>query len=202
MFVELKNKLCIVVGGGMVAYRKINALLEFEAKVVVIAPRFCPELLEIESEVDIKYKSYESSDIGDATLVIAATDDVDLNKRISCECNLKKIPVNVVDVKKECSFLFPAYIKKGSITVGVTSSGKSPMISQRIKKSIEDIIPNYLDNLVEILGEIREEVKLSLDNETMRKNVFRQLVDLGFANEGKLTRIEIENIIQKEKDKR
>lgn len=201
MFVELKDKLCIVVGGGMVACRKINALLEFEAKVVVIAPRFCPELLDIESKVAIRYKSYETSDIGEATLVIAATDDVNLNKRISSECNSRRIPVNVVDVKKECSFLFPAYIKKGSITVGVTSSGKSPMISQRIKKNINDIIPDYLEDLVEILGEIREEVKLSFDNEAMRKNVFRQLVELGYSNQGKLTRIEIENIIQKEKDK-
>jgi len=197
MFVELKNELCIIVGGGMVAYRKIKALLEFEAKVVVIAPKFCENILSLQGEITLLNKEYKTSDIEGASLVIAATNDFGLNKRISSECKERKIPVNVVDVQKECSFIFPAYIKKGAITVGVTSSGKSPLISQRIKKDINNIIPDYLEDLLEILGDVREEVKMNFDTEEMRIKVFKQLIDLGCSNYGKLSRTEIENILAK-----
>ncbi len=200
MFVELNNKLCIVIGGGRVAYRKIRALLDFEAKVIAIAPEFCESILTLENQIITKYKSYDTSDIKEADLVIAATSDPDLNKRISRECMEHKIPVNVVDVKEECSFIFPAYVKKGALTVGVTSSGKSPVISQKIKKKINEIIPDYMEELVEILGEAREEVKLSFDREEKRKKVFKQLVELGCLKQGKLTETDIREIIQREKE--
>jgi precorrin-2 dehydrogenase / sirohydrochlorin ferrochelatase len=200
MFMELKNELCIVIGGGMVAYRKIKALLEFEAKVIVIAPEFCENILGFGNQIITKYKLYETADITEAFLVIAATNDTNLNTRISTECRELKIPVNVVDIKEECSFIFPAYIKKGAITVGVTSSGKSPIISQKIKKKIKEVIPDYMEELVDFLGDAREEVLLSFDQEVKRKNVFKQLVELGCLKQGKLTDRDVQEIIRKEKE--
>ncbi|MDF2586792.1 MAG: siroheme synthase, N-terminal domain [Anaerocolumna sp.] len=199
MFIDLKDKLCVIVGGGIVAYRKITSLLEFEAKVVVIAPEICDEILSLEGKIRILKRLYETIDIEKATLVIAATNDLNLNKRISNECNDAKIPVNVVDCQKECSFIFPAYLKKGSVTIGVTSSGKSPIISQRIKRDIHKILPDYIEDLVEILGDVREEVKSVFDTEEKRKKIFKQIVELGYLNKGKLTRNEIELIINKGK---
>ncbi len=201
MFMDLKNELCIVIGGGMVAYRKIKALLEFEAEVTVIAPGFCEAVLALENKVTTKYKTYETPDIKDAFLVIAATNDFGLNARVSRECRELKIPVNVVDIKEECSFIFPAYVKKGAITVGVTSSGKSPIISRKIKQKINEIIPDYMDELVDYLGSIREEVQLSFDQEEKRKKVFKQLVELGCLKHGKLTDTDVLEIIQKEKNR-
>ncbi len=201
MFIELNNKLCIVIGGGTVAYRKIKALLEFEARVVAVAPEFCDSIQALKNKVTTKYKTYDSSDIKEAFLVIAATDDPDLNTRISGECMKFKIPVNVVDRKEECSFIFPAYVKKGAITAGVTSSGKSPIISQKIKRGINEIIPDYMEELVEFLGEVREEVQLSFEREEERKKVFKQLVELGCLKQGKLTETDVREIIRKEKEK-
>lgn len=197
MFVDLKNALCIVVGGGKVAYRKVKALLEFEATVVVISPIVCDEIIALAGEIKINRKNYETLDLENAYLVIAATADPILNARISVECTKRKIPVNVVDVQKECSFIFPAYIKKGPLTVGVTSSGKSPILSKQIKTSIKDSLPDYLEELIEILGELREEVKLRFDSQEQRKMVFKQLVELGCLKQGNLSRDDIQNTIQK-----
>lgn len=200
MFVDLKNELCIIVGGGQIAYRKIRALLEFEAKVTVIAPEFCEDITALGYKITKKKKGYETIDIKEAFLVIAATDDFDLNQRISGECKKEKIPVNVVDIKEECGFIFPAYVKKGDITVGVTSSGKSPIISQKIKKKIQETIPDYMAGLVDFLGNVREEVKLSFEEEEKRKKVFKQLVELGCLKHGKLTDEDVLEIILKEKE--
>ncbi len=197
MFVDLKDEVCIVIGGGMVAYRKIKALLEFEAEVVVIAPEFCECVRSLKNKITMINKSYETTDIKAAFTVIAATDDIYLNTRISKECRELKIPVNVVDKKEECSFIFPAYVKKGAITVGVTSSGKSPIISQRIKNKIKEVIPDYMEELVEILGDIRDEVQLSFEQEEERKQVYKQLVELGCLKQGKLTKTDIQDIIKK-----
>jgi siroheme synthase-like protein len=199
MFVDLKNELCVVIGGGMVAYRKVKALLEFEAKVTVIALDFC-ELITAEDKIIKKQKNYETGDINGAFLVVAATNDPALNQRISAECKERKIPVNVVDIKEECSFIFPAYVKKGDITVGVTSSGKSPIISQKLKKKINEVIPDYLAELVEHLGRTREEVLSTFEEEEKRKKVFKQLVELGCLKKGKLTDEDVSEIIRNEKE--
>jgi len=201
MFMDLKDELCVVIGGGMIAYRKITALLEFEAKVTVIASEFCDAILDLENKITAKNKRYEPQDIGDAFLVIAATNDSGLNARVSGDCREFKIPVNVVDIKDECSFIFPAYVKKGAITVGVTSSGKSPIISQKLKNKIDEIIPDYMDELVDYLGSVRKEVQSSFEQEEKRKKVFKQLVELGCLKQGKLTDTDVSEIIRNEKNR-
>lgn len=200
MFIDLKNESCIVIGGGTVAYRKIKALLEFEAKVTVVAPEICASITALEKNIIRKYKTYETADIQEAFLVVAATNDYDINQRISRECRERKIPINVVDLKEECSFIFPAYVKKGDITAGVTTSGKSPIISQKIKKKMNEIIPDYLAELVDYLGDNRENIQSSFEEEEKRKKVFKQLVELGCLKHGKLTDEDVLEIIQKEKE--
>jgi precorrin-2 dehydrogenase / sirohydrochlorin ferrochelatase len=196
MFIDLKEKRCVVIGGGSVAYRKIKALLEFEAEVTVVSTAFCDKVRTL-SNITRECKSYEIADIEKADIVIAATNNISLNKSIASDCNNRKIPVNVVDMQEDCSFIFPAYIKKGAITVGVTSSGKSPVISQTIKKSIEEIVPDYMEELVILLGEIREEVKASFSTEEERKRVYKKIVEIGCIKQGKLTKEEVNLILTK-----
>jgi precorrin-2 dehydrogenase / sirohydrochlorin ferrochelatase len=202
LFMDLKNESCVVIGGGMVAYRKIKALLEFEAKVTAVAPKFCDDISDLaktEDKLIYRLKKYELSDIKEAFLVIAATDDFILNKKIAEDCRKKKIPVNVVDRKEECSFIFPAYIKKGDITIGVTTSGKSPVISGKLKNSIEKIIPDFLPDLVAYLGNIREKVKASVTEEDIRKKVLFELAESGYLNKGKLKTRDLEKIMKEAK---
>jgi siroheme synthase-like protein len=206
MFVDLKDKLCIVVGGGAVAYRKIKALLEFEARILVIAPKCIDKIYRLKDSLPPKQlviteRNFEAGDTYKAYLVIAATDDLVLNKKIAEECRQKNIPVNVVDVQEECSFIFPAYIKRGAVTIGVTSSGKSPVISQRLKKSIAEQLPEYLEDLADILGEARELVKKSFDTEAERKKVYIALIEAAEKQNGKLQPEQITDIIYREQKK-
>jgi len=206
MFVDLKDKLCIVVGGGAVAYRKIKALLEFEARILVIAPKCIDKIYRLKDSLPPKQlviteRNFEAGDTYKAYLVIAATDDLVLNKKIAEECRQKNIPVNVVDVQEECSFIFPAYIKRGAVTIGVTSSGKSPVISQRLKKSIAEQLPEYLEDLADILGEARELVKKSFDTEAERKKVYIALIEAAEKQNGKLQPEQITDIIHREQKK-
>ena len=147
----------------------------------------------------LREKEYEESDIEGAALVIAATNNSLLNKSIATICKAKNIPINVVDVQEECSFIFPAYIKKGAVTVGVTSSGKSPMISQRIKSEVEKVLPDYLEKLVDVLGQSRELVKSAFETEAERKHVYSRLIKLGIDNDGNLEQSDIKEVIETEK---
>lgn len=200
MFIDIENKECVIIGAGLVAFRKVEALLEFGAKITVIARKVCREIYALEDKIHIHQKDYETTDIEQAYLVIAATNDTILNARISKEAKCRKIPVNVVDVMEECTFIFPAFIKRGDIAIGITSSGKSPLISQKIKKMINHILPPFLEELTHTLGEVRQRVKNIFPLEVERKRVFGKIVEKGFLLQGKLKEEDITIIIEEEKN--
>lgn len=215
MFVDLKDKKCVVIGGGKVAFRKVASLLEFEAAVIVIAESILPQIRELAENLDqtkieecdekgkqieIRERSYNTDDITDAYLVIAATDDAAINKVVAADCRNYKIPVNVVDTQEECGFIFPAYIRRGAVTVGITSSGKSPVMTKRIKANINKALPDYTALLTENLGKAREWVKREFQTEAERKCVFEKLAELGMNKEGNLKEEDIRRVIQELKN--
>lgn len=199
MFVDIEKKECVIIGAGLVAYRKVKALLEFGAAITVVGKEICNDIRALEDKIYIRQKDYETLDIENAYMVIAATDDKVLNTKIAEDAGIRKIPVNVVDVMEECSFIFPAYIKKGDIAIGITSSGKSPIISQRIKKIINNALPPFLEELTITLGNVRQTVKNIFPLEEQRKRVFKRIVDKGFLLDGKVEEEDILTIIEDEK---
>lgn len=199
MFIDMEEKECVIIGGGLVAYRKVEALLEFGARITLVALEVCTEIEYLTNKIHIKIKNYETTDIEQAYIVIAATNDMDVNSRISREARERKIPVNVVDVLEECTFIFPAYLKKGDIAIGITSSGKSPIISQRIKKIIDKALPPFLEELTNTLGNVRQSVKTIFPLEEQRKRVLKKIVDNGFLNQGRVAKEDIEAIVEEEK---
>lgn len=199
MFIDIERKECVIIGAGVVAFRKVEALLEFGANITVIGRKVCNEIYALEDKIHIYQKDYETTDIEQAYLVVAATNDTALNARISIEAQSRKIPVNVVDVMEECTFIFPAYIKRGDIAIGITSSGKSPLISQKIKRMIEHILPPFLEELTNTLGEVRQRVKNIFLLEEERKRVFKKIVEKGFLIQDTLKEEDITNIIENEK---
>lgn len=198
MFVDIKDMACTVVGAGDVAYRKVKALLEFEADITVIGIDICEGIknLELEKKIQVKKKHFEMEDMKESYLVIAATDDTSLNKTISLYCKDNKIPVNVVDVQSECSFIFPAYVKQGPITVGVTSSGTSPVITQKIKRKVKEVIPVYYGELSQSLGMVRNEVKEKIDTEKKRKKVYQELLSIGENRKGEINLEDLNKVIK------
>ncbi|HHV10916.1 MAG TPA: bifunctional precorrin-2 dehydrogenase/sirohydrochlorin ferrochelatase [Clostridiales bacterium] len=197
-FVDLKGKECYVFGGGAVASRKALALLEFEAEVTVVAPKVCDEIWQRREKVMVLLREYREEDLDHAFFVIAATDRAEVNARISKACDERGLMVNRVDQPESGSCLFPAYIRQGDITVGVTTSGKSPVVAGRIKKLVESQIPAYYQGLVQVLGNCRELVKQRVPSERVRARIFKRLVDLGEEKEGNLTQEDIEVAIKQE----
>lgn len=175
LFVDLKDRICIVIGGGTVAARKVKVLLEFEAKVVVIAPEICASIKEC-SCVSIEKEYYNVSQITEGFLVIAATDNQMVNERIAQDCKTLDIWVNVVDNKDLCTFVFPASIKKGDLVVGVTTSGKNPSVSKILQHKIEEIIPGRLIEELEAISVYREELKSKEISEDEKKKALEEKI--------------------------
>lgn len=183
MYIELKNALCLVVGGGRVALRKAEVLLEFGARVQVVAPEISEELQK-NPKIICRPRPFEEADLSDMTLVVAATGNTALNHEISLLCREKKIPVNAVDQKEDCTFIFPSYVKRGEVTAAVTSGGLSPVLTQYLKKQIEEQMPEEIGIAAEALGEVRPYVKAALTGEEQKKLVYKRLLELGLSGKG------------------
>ena len=146
LFIELENRPCLVVGGGKVAARKAEALAEFGARVVQVAP-------------EVSGRGFEDSDVEGKALVVAATDDPAVNRRVADLCKAKGVPVNVEDDPANCTFVFPAIFRKGPIVAAVSSGGTCPVAAKLVRDRIAGLVPDDFASAVEDLGARREELK-------------------------------------------
>jgi len=161
LFLDVKNRPCVVIGGGGVALRKVNMLLDHEARVQVISPEFCAELESmIESgRASGVRRGYQSGDLEGAFVVIAATDDQQANERIAREAQDRGILINVVDVPALSNFIVPSYLRRGDLTIAVSTSGSSPALARKIRKKLEaEFGPEYVQ-LVSLVEEVRARIK-------------------------------------------
>lgn len=175
MFIELKNRHCLVVGGGKIALHKVNVLHDFGAKITVISPEILPEIYQIKG-VFCCERSFLQEDIYEQELVVAATDNQELNHRISMACREKKIPVNVVDQPEDCSFIFPAYLREGEVVAAFSSGGQSPAITQYLKAQMRSVMTPQLGEIAACLGSLRETVKRQVKTEQERKKLYQELL--------------------------
>ena len=185
MFVNLKNQPCLVVGGGMVAYRKVKVLLDFEARVVVVGENICDKIYEIvkkSNQLELQKKRFEDADCDNMFMVIAATDDKELNHHIAGICNSKGIMVNAVDQKEDCSFIFSSYIKEKNLIAAFSSGGNSPVLAQYLKSQEKEILTPCLGELNEYMGKIRKRVIEKYDAEEKRKEIFKEIVNTAIEN--------------------
>lgn len=185
MFVNLKNQPCLVVGGGMVAYRKVKVLLDFEARVVVVGENICDKIYEIakkSNQLELQKKCFEDADCDNMFMVIAATDDKLLNHHIAEICNSKGIMVNAVDQKEDCSFIFSSYIKEKNLIAAFSSGGNSPVLAQYLKSQEREILTPFLGELNEYMGKIRKYVIENYDTEEKRKEIFKEIVNTAIEN--------------------
>lgn len=181
-YIDIENKNCVVVGGGVVAFRKIEKLLPFNPVITVVAPKICDEILKI-SEIKICNRNFKDSDIINAFMVISATDDEELNQHIFELCNEKNILVNTVDDKKKCGFVFPALAKTKNITVGISTSGKSPLYARYLREKIENLIDENSDEITDILCRYRSLIKNEIKSEEKRKIAFEQILEICLHND-------------------
>lgn len=158
LFLNISGKKCIVVGGGRVAERKVERLLNCGAVVEVIGNELTPRMMEYCREGKIVHRKggYESAMLSGAFLVIAATNDVSVNGQVAKDARRRRILVNIVDDPKQCDFIVPSLIKRGDLAIAISTGGKSPALAKKIRKDLEKHYGNEYSLLLDILGELRE----------------------------------------------
>ena len=200
MFVDMTERECLIVGGGNVAYRKVIVMLDFGAKVTVVAEDICDELRKLtiddiasedktgsytankENRITFIKRRFERKDCEGMEMVIAATDDNTLNHEIAEYCKANDIMVNAVDQKADCSFIFPSYIKEKNLVAAFSSGGNSPVLTQYLKGKEQEVLTPFLGELNEYMGQIREKVIAQYDTEAERKRVFKEILCAAIDN--------------------
>src|SRR4030042_230398 len=143
IFLDLKGKRCIVVGGGSVAERKVEMLLEHETSVTVISPELSPKLQHLADQGAIKTitRNYQKGDLKGAFLVIAATDDPSVNAAVAGQARKQRALVNVVDDPRASDFIVPSMVRRGDITIAISTAGKSPALARKLRSLLEATLP-------------------------------------------------------------
>lgn len=180
-FVDVENQNCLVVGGGVVALRKIEKLQPFNPNITVVSPKVHKEILSIKN-INIIKRKFDFNDLKEKSFVITATDDKVLNKEIYNSCKENNIPVNTVDDKDNCSFIFPALARNNGVTVAISTSGKSPLYAKYLRKKIESLIQDS-ESIVDNLSKYREKIKNEISLEENRKLAFEKLLEYSLSNE-------------------
>jgi len=139
LFLDITGKECLIIGGGSIAERKVMMLLKFEAYVTVISPEMTKKLSSLSDAgaIRIRQRKYRRGDLDGAAVVFACTDDRDVNRKIRVDAGSRGIPVNVVDKPQECDFIVPSIIKKGDITIAISTAGLLPLAAKKIRQAIE-----------------------------------------------------------------
>ena len=206
-FADIEGKKWLIAGGGEVACRKVRDLSPYGAVIQVVSPCLSQGLLDMEQRsvygdaLSVARRGFEDSDIEDTDFVIAATSDTELNSHISSLCRMKQIPVNVVDVKEECSFIFPSIVRDDPVVVGISTGGMSPVIARYLKARIREAIPEGLGALTARLGGYRAQVKaLFPHSPAVRSAVFYELAQEGLEHGCCLTDTQAETIINRKRE--
>jgi uroporphyrin-III C-methyltransferase/precorrin-2 dehydrogenase/sirohydrochlorin ferrochelatase len=164
MFAKIASKHCLVVGAGTVALQKIQALLQCGAIVHVTAPQANASVRQLadSGEISLALRTYEDGDLRDKFLVILATNDSDLHRRICHRCNERNILVNTVDEPALCDFYFGSTIQRGALQIAISTSGQSPSSAKVIRQSIEKLLAEEAGDVLDKLGVLRRSI-LSLN---------------------------------------
>ena len=156
MFVSLEGKKCLIAGGGRIALKKAEKLLQFGADVVAVAPEFVSEFKQI--GVKLVHGRYTPDLLDGAYLAIAATDDKEVNARVAADCRARGIEVNSADDKENCTFFFPALVLRGDVTIGISTGGASPYLAARLRARAEEAFPESLKEVCERAKALRGSV--------------------------------------------
>jgi precorrin-2 dehydrogenase/sirohydrochlorin ferrochelatase len=163
IMLDIRRRLALVIGGNRIAAEKATALVASGAIVTVMSPEFCDELLSLaqRQEVTLRYKAYEPGDLAGAFVVVAATDDPQQIDAIWTETQERGQLVNIVDVPSRCSFIVPSILRRGQLTIAVSTEGASPSLAKRIRHYLETLFPPsyglYLKLAAVVRGHLRKQ---------------------------------------------
>ncbi len=181
-FMQIENADCLIVGGGKVALRKAEKLLPYGPRITVAAPEPTEEFSRF-PEVRLLRTSWTASLAEGRDFVIAATDCREVNRDVSRVCREKRIPVNVVDDRELCTFLFPSLVKNGELSIGISTGGASPSGAVYVKEKIREVIPDFIGELIEQLDALRPQIRQMIPEEGKRAAVYKRLFAVSMERE-------------------
>ena len=183
IFLKLSGQSCLVVGGGEVAARKVNALLRAKGTVTVLSPELGGELTAWLAEGRIAHicKRFEPADLAGFHLVISATDRREVNEMVAAAAREKGIPVNVVDCPDLCSFIFPAIVDRSPVVIAVSTGGASPVLARLVRARLEAALPAAYGRLAKLAESCRLPVKKAIPDATQRRRFWESTLQGGLA---------------------
>lgn len=178
IFIDLKDRPVLVVGGGDVATRKVSLLLRAQAKVRVVAPNLSDSLQALKDKATIEHLAveYENSQLSDCALAIAATNDMAVNRQVYEDAKQRGIPVNVADAPELCTFILPSIIDRSPVVVAVSTGGASPTLGRLLRARLETMIPASYGRLAELARRFREPVIQRFKSMAQRRRFWEQII--------------------------
>ena len=175
---DIKNRVCLVVGGGRVATRKVNTLSACGAKVTVISPEVTPALTDMAGQglIKLEQRPYHSSDQDGAFLVIAATNDAALNRLIHNDAQAAGRLCNIIDQPRQCDFIVPSVIRQGDLMVTISTGGKSPAFAKHLRRQLKAQFGPEYASLLQLMGAVRQRLLEQAHAPETHKKIFEQLI--------------------------
>jgi len=205
LFHNLNGRRCVMVGGGSVALRKIRPLIEVGAKVEIIAPEINTAITDLAEKhsLCLYQRKFNNADLEGAALVIAATDDKQLNKQVSEQAQKLNIPVNVVDHPELCSVVFPSIVDRSPVQIAISSGGTAPVLARMLRTRLESLIPSGYGFLAQLAGKFRQQVKEKITEPNSRKafweDVFSgDISELVFSNKHDIAESKLQEKLDKQ----
>ena len=179
IFMNIKGENCLVIGGGKVASRKVFMLLRAGAAVTVVSPELCQELSVRKESNEITHiaRNFEDQDLDSCKIVIAATDDEVVNRRVSELAKSKGIPVNVVDAPELGSFIVPSIIDRNPVQIAISTGGTSPVLARLLRSRLETFIPAAYGRLAKLVESFREKVKTKFSSSDEIRTFWEQVLE-------------------------
>ena len=175
---DVRNRPCLVVGGGRVGTRKVKTLVDCGAAVTVVSLRAGDALIKLAAEkaIVLKQRSYQASDVEGMFLVIGATDDESLNRRIHADAERRNLLCNIADRPEICNFVLPAIVQRGDFMIAISTAGKSPAFAKHIRKQLEAQFGQEYGQLLNLMGAIRTRLLAAAHEPEAHKPLFEQLI--------------------------
>ncbi|MDZ7833328.1 MAG: bifunctional precorrin-2 dehydrogenase/sirohydrochlorin ferrochelatase [Desulfobacterales bacterium] len=176
---NISGRKCLVVGGGGVASRKVGSLLDCGAAVTVVSPAFSETIQNMADHprVQLVERPYESRDLNGMFLVIGATDDMALNRRIHADAENRQMLCNIADVPEVCNFILPSVIRQGDFILTISTSGKSPAFARHLRRQLQDAYGPEYDRFLKLMGAVRKRLLAEAHAPEAHKHLFNRLIE-------------------------
>jgi precorrin-2 dehydrogenase/sirohydrochlorin ferrochelatase len=176
---EINNRNCLVVGGGQVGTRKVMGLLECGAAVSVVSPKATERIIHLMTQKKIIWhkRTYRTSDMQNRFLVIGATDNESLNRRIHTDAQNQKVLCNIADRPEICNFILPAVVQRGDLVIAVSTSGKSPAFAKKLRKDLQQTYGLEYKQFLDLMGIIRTKLLDGAHEPEAHKPLFEALIE-------------------------